>query len=157
MAQRLLPLLVIFSLLSWALLLCSALSHAGAGPWLGEWPQWSTQLTQGGFVLGVFLHYRYQPSPLQGQQFVRLLQRLLTGPGLLALGCVSLHLLEVAAQDQPVFSSNSLFFTTIYTLNLGLFVVFLARTNYAWRALVLFRSSARLQKEWTLFEVLLGA
>ncbi|MCI1187951.1 SpoIIE family protein phosphatase [Hymenobacter sp. DH14] len=157
MAQRLLPTLLLFSLLSWVLLLLSALSHSGAGPWLGQWPQWSTQLTQAAFALSVFLYYRYQPSPLHGQQFVKLLKRLLTGPGLLALGCVGLHLLEVAAQDEPVFSSNSLFFTTIYTVNLGLFVIFLARTNYAWRALVLFRASPRLQKEWTLFEVLLGA
>ncbi|MFC7667111.1 hypothetical protein ACFQT0_06525 [Hymenobacter humi] len=139
------------------LLLLSALSHSGAGPWLGTWPEWTTQLTQAIFVLAVFLYYRYQPSPLEGQAFVKLLRRLLLGPGLLALGCVALHLLERAAKDEPVFSGNSLFFTSIYTLNLGLFVVFLARTNYAWRALVLFRSSARLQREWTLFELALGA
>ncbi|MBO2010498.1 SpoIIE family protein phosphatase [Siccationidurans soli] len=145
-----------FSLLSWVLLLLSALSHSGASPWLGVWPEWSTQLTQGAFVLGIFLYYRYRSSPLQGQAFVRLLRGLLTGPGMLALACVGLHLLERLAKDQPVFSSNSLFFTCIYTLNLGLFVIFLARTNYAWRALVLFRSGQRLQREWTVFEVLLG-
>ncbi|GAA4044025.1 hypothetical protein GCM10022409_32640 [Hymenobacter glaciei] len=139
------------------LLLLGALSHSGAEQWLGQWPQWSTQLTQALFVLGIFLYYRYQPPPLEGQQFVKLLRRLLTGPGLLAVGCVGLHMLERVLKNDAGLSSNSLFFTTIYTLNLGLFVVFLARTNYAWRALVLFRSSSRLQKEWTLFEVLLGA
>ena len=157
MPQRLLSFLLPLSILWWALLLLSALSHSGADPWLGTWPDWTTQLAQGAFVLSIFLYYRYQPSPLQGQGFVQLLRRLLSGPGLLALGCVGLHLLERAAKDEPIFSGNGLFFTSIYTLNLGLFVVFLARTNYAWRALVLFRSSARLQREWTLFEVLLGA
>ncbi|WP_157780959.1 PP2C family protein-serine/threonine phosphatase [Hymenobacter sedentarius] len=157
MPKRLLSLLLPFSLLSWVLLLLSALSHSGAGPWLGNWPEWTTQLTQAAFVLGVFLYYRYQPSPLDGQAFVPLLRRLLLGPGLLALGCVALHLVERLAKDEPVFSNNSVFFTSIYTLNLGLFVIFLARTNYAWRALVLFRSTARLQREWTAFEVALGA
>jgi serine phosphatase RsbU (regulator of sigma subunit) len=155
--QRLTSFLLLFSLTSWVLLLLSALSHSGASPWLGFWPQWTTQVTQGAFVLGIFLYYRYKPSPLQGQAFVRLLRNLLTGPGMLALACVGLHLLERLAKDQPVFSSNQLFFTSVYTLNLGLFIIFLARTNYAWRALVLFRSSSRLQREWTLFEVLLGA
>ncbi|MBD2767072.1 SpoIIE family protein phosphatase [Hymenobacter sp. BT664] len=157
MPQRFLSLLLPLSLLSWVALLLSALSHSGADPWLGRWPEWATQLTQGIFVLSIFLHYRYQPSPLQGQAFVRLLRRLVVGPGLLALGCVGLHLFERLAKDQPIFSGNGLFFTSIYTLNLGLFVIFLARTNYAWRALVLFRSSTRLQREWTLFEILLGA
>ncbi|MBF9223981.1 PP2C family protein-serine/threonine phosphatase [Hymenobacter ruricola] len=157
MPQRLLSFLLPFSLLSWGVLLLSALSHSGAGPWLGTWPDWATQLAQGAFVLGVFLYYRYRPSPLQGQAFIRLLRRLLAGPGLLALGCIGLHLLERLMKNQPVFGSNSLLFTSIYTLNLGLFVIFLARTNYAWRALVLFRSSPRLQREWTIFEVLLGA
>ncbi|MBD2722915.1 PP2C family protein-serine/threonine phosphatase [Hymenobacter armeniacus] len=157
MPQRLPSFLLPLSFLSWVLLLLSALSHSGAGPWLGTWPEWTTQLAQGVFVLGVFLYYRYQRSPLHGQAFIRLLRRLLTGPGLLALACMGLHLLERLMKDQPVFDSNGLFFTSIYTLNLGLFVVFLARTNYAWRALVLFRSSPRLQREWTVFEVLLGA
>ena len=139
------------------LLLLSALSHAGAGASLGVWPQWTTQLTQALFVLGVFLYYRYQSSPLQGQFFIRLLQRLFTGPGLLALVSVGLHLLQQTLKSDAGLSSSSLVFTSLYTLNVGLFVIFLARANYAWRALVLFRSSASLQKQWTLFEVLLGA
>ncbi|HEX8506704.1 MAG TPA: GAF domain-containing SpoIIE family protein phosphatase [Hymenobacter sp.] len=157
MPQRLPSFLLPFSLLSWVLLLLSALSHSGAGSWLGSWPQWTTQVAQGAFVLGAFLYYRYQPSPLKGQAFVLLLRQLLTGPGLLALGCIGLHLAERAIENQPIFGRNSLVFTSIYTLNLGLFVVFLARTNYAWRALVLFRSGSRLQREWTIFEMLLGA
>ncbi|MDQ2769668.1 MAG: SpoIIE family protein phosphatase [Bacteroidota bacterium] len=157
MPQRLRQFLLGLTLLSWGLLLLSALSHAGAGAWLGEWPQWATQLTLGLFVLGVFLYYRYQPSPLQGQFFVRLLQHLFTGPGLLALVCVGLHLLGVAAQSQPAFSRNSLFLASAYTLNVGLFVIFLARAHYAWQALVLFRSSASLQKQWAVFEWLLVA
>ena len=157
MPQRLPYFLLPFSLLSWALLFLSALSHSGAGPWLGNWPQWTTQLAQAAFVLGVFMHYRYEPSPLEGQAFVRVLRQLFKGPGLLALACVALHLLERLVQNQPGPGSNGLFYTSIYTLNLGLFVVFLARTNYAWRALVLFRSTPRLQGQWTLFELLLGA
>ena len=156
-SQRILSLLLPLSLLSWVLLLLSALSNAGAAPWLGTWPEWTTQLTQGVFVLGMFLYYRYRPSPLRGQAFVPLLRRLLTGPGLLALACVGLHLLEQILSADAGLQRNSLLFTSIYTVNLGLFVVFLARTNYAWRALVLFRSSARLQREWNIFEILLGA
>ena len=156
MPQRFLSFLLPLSLLSWVTLLLSALSRSGAGPWLGYWPEWTTQLTQGVFVLSLFLYYRYQPSPLRGQAFVRLLRRLVTGPGLLALWCVGVHLVERVAEGQPLFSSNALVFASVYTLNLGLFILFLARTTYAWRALVQFRSSARLQGEWTLFETLLG-
>ena len=156
MSQRLLNFLLPFSFLSWVLLLLSALSHSGASAWLGSWPEWSTQLAQGAFVLGIFLYYRYRSSPLVGQAFVPLLRRLLTGPGLLALACVALHLLEQLLSADAGLSRNSLLFTSIYTVNLGLFVIFLARTNYAWRALVLFRSGRRLQREWTIFEVLLG-
>lgn len=156
MPQPIRSFLLPLSLLSWILLLLSALSHSGAGSWLGSWPEWTTQLAQGAFVLSVFLYYRYQPSPLRGQAFLALLRNLLKGPGLLALTCVGLHLLEQLVKTRPVFSSNSLFFSSIYTISLGLFVVFLARINYAWRALVLFRSSPRLQREWTLFELLLG-
>ncbi len=156
MPQRLRSFLLPLSLLSWTLLLLSALSHSGAGPWLGSWPEWPTQLAQGAFVFSLFLYYHGQPSPLKGQAFVKLLRGLLMGPGLLALACVGLHLLERLAKDQSLSNNNSLFFSSVYTLNQGLFVLFLARTNYAWRALVLFRSSPRLQREWTLFEVLLG-
>ncbi|MBF9141362.1 PP2C family protein-serine/threonine phosphatase [Hymenobacter properus] len=157
MPQRLRSILLPLTALSWLLLLLSALSHSGAGSWLGVWPQWATQLAQGAFVLGVFLLYRYHRSPLQGQAFVRLLKQLLLGPGLLALVCIGLHLFERLLEPDAGAGKASILFTSVYTVNLALFVIFLARTNYAWRALVLFRSTPRLQREWTIFEVLLGA
>ena len=156
MRQRLLAFLLPSALLSWLLLLLSALSQTGSLPWLGTWPRWTIQVTQAAFVLSVFLYYRYRGSALQGQNFVGLLRRLLTGPGLLALLCVGLHLLEHVL-NQSRTPHGSLIFNVIYTVNLALFVVFLARTNYAWQSLVLFRATPLIERAWVLFEVLLGS
>jgi sigma-B regulation protein RsbU (phosphoserine phosphatase) len=152
--QRLLTTLLPLTLLSWGLLLLSTLSHVGAGTWLGTWPAWSTPLAQAALVLGVFLYYRYRPTSLQGQNFLGLLRGLCLGPALLAGAGVGLHLL--ARLLLPASSGGTILFTLIYTLNLGLFLIFLARTTYAWRALVLFRATPALHRQWAVFEILLA-
>jgi sigma-B regulation protein RsbU (phosphoserine phosphatase) len=153
-SQRFLTFLLPFSILCWLLLLLSTLSHSGAAPWLGTWPDWSAQLALAGFVLAIFLYYRHQPSPLRGQEFVRLLRRLFTGSGALVMGITGLQLLQWLLQESPI--ASRLISSTIYTLSLGVFIVFLVQINYSWRSLVLFRSTPRLQREWTIFEVLLS-
>jgi sigma-B regulation protein RsbU (phosphoserine phosphatase) len=147
------------TILSWGLLLLSTLSNTQgkAAVWLnGPWPEWVTLVSQACFAAGVFIHQRELPDPLRGNDFVGLLRRLVLGPGLLATLCVGLHLLERVIQYQLPTNDRTLF-ALIYTINLALFVFFLAKTNYSWRSLVLFRSSPRIQREWVWFEVLLGA
>ncbi|OUJ75280.1 PP2C family protein-serine/threonine phosphatase [Hymenobacter crusticola] len=144
-------------LLSWMVLLVSTLLHASpaAASRFGIPPNWITLTAQAVFVAAVFGYQRAQPNLLRGTDFVGLLRRLVLGPGLLATVCVGLHLLERVVQFKHA-ATDRTFFAIVYTVNLGLFVIFLAFTNYAWRSLVLFRASERLQREWLWFEVLLG-
>lgn len=156
MPQRLRPFLFLFTASSWLLLLLSSLSHASAaGALEGGWPRWTTLAAQALFVLGMFLYVRTQPEPLRGQNFVGLLRRMVLGPGLLALGGM---LLYAAEQQLEIYfpAQAPLLFTLVYTINIGLFIFYIARLNYAWRSLVLFKSSAGLQRSWLLFELLLG-
>ncbi|MBG8552845.1 SpoIIE family protein phosphatase [Hymenobacter sp. BT594] len=139
---------------SWLLLLFMMLMRTGGIPLQLSIPNWALLLTQGVFAAAVFMHRRYQPDPLRGTDFVGLLRRLLLGPGLLATICVGLHLVQRLTAAQP---SNPVFFTIVYGLNLGLFIVFLAYTCYTWRALVLFRAPQLVHKQWLWFELILGA
>jgi sigma-B regulation protein RsbU (phosphoserine phosphatase) len=142
--------------LSWLLLFLSALSHAGAASLLGgEWPRWTTLSAQALFVLGIFLYVRWQPEPLRGQNFLQLLRSLLMGPGLLALAGLVLYVIEHQLESYIPGSGAGLF-ALVYAINLGLFVFYVARLNYAWRSLVLFKGSTGLRKSWVGFELLLG-
>ncbi|TGE19814.1 PP2C family protein-serine/threonine phosphatase [Hymenobacter elongatus] len=155
--QKLKAIILPFTLLSWLILLTSTLLHASpaAAARVGLPPEWVTLLAQAFFVLGVFLHQRSRPDPLRGTDFVGLLRQLVLGPGLLAAACVGLHLFERFVQYQQP-GADRLLFAGVYTINLGLFIVFLAYANYAWRSLVLFRSTPRLRRDWVWFEILLG-
>ena len=146
------------SVLSWIVLLACSLLAASpeTAARLGGVPApWIILVAQALFAMGVFLHRRAQPDPLRGTDFVGLLRRLVLGPGLLASVCVGLHLLERLVEAE-VPREERMFFALVYTINLGLFIIFLAYTNYTWRALVMFRAAPRIIKEWRLFEVLLG-
>ncbi|WP_133271727.1 GAF domain-containing protein [Hymenobacter radiodurans] len=156
-SQRLTATLLPLTLLSWVVLLVSTLLRASpsATTSLSALPDWVTLVAQAVFAAGVFMYYRLQPDPLRGTDFVGLFRRLVLGPGILASICVALHLLERFVQYQLP-SSDRTFFAVIYTINLGLFILFLASTTYTWRSLVLFRSTGRLRREWELFEILLG-
>ncbi|NVO30983.1 PP2C family protein-serine/threonine phosphatase [Hymenobacter lapidiphilus] len=150
-------LLGIAVLLSWLALLAAALlyAHPGlVGVSLSP-PAGLILVLQALFTGIVFLYERKSPERLRGVDFIGLLQRLLLGPALLAVGSVVLHqLLQLLL---PGFANGSVLHTIFYTLNVGLFVLLLARTNYAWRALMMFRGSERLQRQWVAFELLLGA
>ncbi|WP_188547317.1 PP2C family protein-serine/threonine phosphatase [Hymenobacter qilianensis] len=156
-SQRLTATLLPLTLLSWVVLLVSTLLRASPPETasLSALPDWVTLVAQAVFAAGVFIYYRFQPDPLRGTDFVGLFRRLVLGPGILASICVALHLLERFVQYQLP-SSDRTFFAVIYTINSGLFILFLASTTYTWRSLVLFRSSGRLRREWELFEILLG-
>ncbi|SHK34922.1 PP2C family protein-serine/threonine phosphatase [Hymenobacter psychrotolerans] len=157
--HRLKAILFPLSLLSWVLLLLSTLSNTqgNAAGWLGgPWPTWVTLLAQALFAASVFVYQRGRTEPLIGNDFVGMMRRLVLGPGMLATACVGLHLIERVLQYELPTNDRTLF-AVIYTINLGLFVVFLANTNYSWRSLVLFRASSRIQREWVWFEVLLGS
>jgi len=148
----------LLTIVSWLVLLLSTLSstQSSTAAWLGgPWPMWVTLAAQAAFAAGVFIYQRERLEPLRGHDFVGLLRRLVLGPGMLATACVGLHLLE-RLLNQRMPSTDRTLFALIYTINLGLFVVFLANTNYSWRSLVLFRATPRIQREWVWFEILLG-
>ncbi|OGX84271.1 PP2C family protein-serine/threonine phosphatase [Hymenobacter coccineus] len=157
MRQRLPFYSLVLAGISWGLLLLGALGRVQALPQLAGWPRWGIILAQASFVFFIFLNQRAQPNPLQGYHFVGLLRQLVRGPGLLAGFALGLGLIERAfsASGAPV--GGPALLAVVYTVNLGLFVAFLARTNYAWRSLILFKSPLRLQREWVFFEVLLGS
>ena len=157
MTARLRFLLISLIGLNWVLLLLSALRHAGAlgGALDGVGPAWPTLTAQAGFALVVFLYVRQLPEPLREQDFLGLLRRLVLGPGLLALAGLGLGLLaRLVAAGWPGLEPG--LGAAIYTVNLGLFVFYVARVNYAWRSLVLFKSRSVLRRGWPLFELLLG-
>ncbi|MBT2556209.1 SpoIIE family protein phosphatase [Hymenobacter sp. ISL-91] len=143
-------------LLSWLALLAAALlyAHPGLGGVTISPPAGLILILQALFTAVVFLYERKLPERLRGVDFIGLLQRLLLGPALLAVASVGLHQLLLVVLPGM---AGSVLHTIFYTLNVALFVGLLARTNYAWRALVLFRGSERLRRQWVAFEVLLGA
>ncbi|WP_140465492.1 PP2C family protein-serine/threonine phosphatase [Hymenobacter nivis] len=155
MRQRLSLYSLVLAGISWGLLLLGALARVQALPMLAGWPRWGVIAAQACFVFFIFLNQRAQPDPLQGYHFLGLLRRLVHGPGLLAALALGLGLIERSVSaGAPV--GGSALLAVVYTVNLGLFVAFLARTNYAWRSLILFKSTPRLQREWLWFEILLS-
>ncbi|RFP63896.1 serine/threonine protein phosphatase [Hymenobacter lapidiphilus] len=150
-------LLGIAALLSWLALLAAALlyAHPGLGGVPYSTPAGLILILQALFTAVVFLYERKSPERLRGVDFIGLLQRMLLGPALLAVSSVGLH--QLLQMLLPDYTTGSVLHTVLYTLNVGLFVLLLARTNYAWRTLMLFRSSERLQRQWVAFELLLGA
>ncbi|GAA3922199.1 PP2C family protein-serine/threonine phosphatase [Hymenobacter algoricola] len=154
---KLKPAILPLAALSWLVLLISTLLHANAAlaARFGVPPTWVTLVAQAVFVASVFLYQRGQPDPLRGTDFVALLRRVMLGPGLLATACVALYLFELLLQSGTPTADRTLF-SVIYTINVGLFIVFLAYTTYAWRALVLFRSAPGIRRSWRWFELLLG-
>ncbi len=122
---------------------------------MAGWPGWVTLVAQGTLAASAFLYARNQPLILYGQDFVGLLRRLVLGPGALALVCLVLFGLgRLVAYQQP--SQEPVVFAITHTLSLGLFIIFLAQVNYAWRALVYFKSASNLRRRWQLLELLLG-
>ncbi|QNE40604.1 SpoIIE family protein phosphatase [Hymenobacter sp. NBH84] len=155
--QKLQAVILPLTILSWLVLLYCTLLTASPelATQLGRPAPWLTLMSQALFAAGVFLYQRNRPDPLRGTDFTGLLRRLLLGPGILASVCVGLHLLERFIQAEAP-TNDRVFFAVIYTINLALFIVFLASTNYTWRSLVLFRAPTHLRREWLWFELLLG-
>ncbi|MCC3157612.1 SpoIIE family protein phosphatase [Hymenobacter sp. 15J16-1T3B] len=156
--RKLIPLALPLAVVSWlGLLVCMLLraSPAAAARW-GTPPDWVILTAQALFAAGIFLHERARPDRLRGTEFVPLLRQLLVWPGALAAVCVLLHLTQhLLAAYVP--DRGPVLLNAFYTVNLGLFVYFLARTCYTWRSLVFFRAQPRTRQEWRWFEVLLGA
>ncbi|MCC2548424.1 PP2C family protein-serine/threonine phosphatase [Hymenobacter sp. BT175] len=143
-------------LLSWALVLTSTLLRLNqpAAP-TGLATPLAGLLALAVFTAATFAYQRSRPDPLRGTDFVGLLRRLLLGPGLLVLVCGVCYLLErFLVQERPGYEQQ--FFAASYTLNAGLFILLLTYSTYAWRSLVLFRSSSQLRTQWRAFEVLLA-
>ena len=155
LSSRSQPVLLLLILLSGGVLLLGALGSSGAVAALAGWPAWPTLAAQGGVAAGLFMLVRRQPSRLRGQNFVGVLRRLLLGPGLaagLGLGLFAAAWLLGRARPALAPAAHAL----AYPLIGGLFFYFLAKTNYAWRALLFFKSDVALRKRWHLLEGLLG-
>ncbi|MET4108711.1 SpoIIE family protein phosphatase [Hymenobacter sp. UYP22] len=155
--RKLHPFLYPVSLLTWlGLLACMLLyAHPALAQQVPRPPSWLLLVLQAVFAASIFIQERSAADRLRGLDFVGLLRRLVLGPCLLATICVGLHLVQRLTEDQMP-GVGSILFTVTYTVNIGLFVLLLARTNYVWRSLVLFRSSGKLRKQWEAFEILLG-
>ena len=153
---RLRSFLLVFIPLSWLLLLLSALSRTGQGEALGgAWPPWLPLAAQAAFTSSIFAYPRFLGQPLRGQNFLGAMRRLVLGPTLLALAGAGLYGLARLGHSRglPVGAGP---LTGLFTLAMGLFFYFLARLHYTWRALMLFKSEARLRRRWLWFELLLA-
>ena len=141
----------------WLLLLLSTLSWGQPLPGLPTaWPRWLLLLAQGGFAALVFMYARSQPEQLAGQNFIGLLRRIFRRGLVLTLGLGALLGIEYLTHRHTLPLPGNTTTAVVYTLALALFIVFLAQTLYTWRSLVNFRSGAKLRREWTVFEILLG-
>jgi sigma-B regulation protein RsbU (phosphoserine phosphatase) len=150
--------LIILATGCWLLLLLGTLSQGHSVLGLpANWPRWLLLLAQGGFAASVFVYARVQPNPLVGHGFLPLLKRLFWRGLVLTILLASVQTLVrlTAARTLPLPGDATA--AIGYTISLALFIVLLAQTLYIWRALVAFRGSARLQREWLAFELLLGA
>ena len=133
----------------------SALGKSGAVAALAGWPGWVVLLAQGMLTGSLFLLIRRQPLSLHRQDFVGLLRRLLLGPGGLSLLSLALFgVTQLISQTRPALAPTA--FAITYPVIAGLFLIFLAQANYAWRSLVFFKSDAALRKRWQLLEIVLG-
>ncbi len=142
----------------WLLLLLGTLSQGHAVLGLpADWPRWLLLLAQGGFAASVFLYARLQPNPLLGHGFLPLLRRLFWRGLVLTMLLLSVQTLVRLTLARTLPLPGDATATVGYTISLALFIILLAQTLYVWRALVSFRGSVRLQREWTAFEVLLAA
>ena len=142
----------------WLLLLLSSLSQGRTVLGLpADWPRWLLLLAQGGFAASVFLYARLQPNPLVGHGFLPLLRRLFWR-GLVLTGLlVGVQQFGQLAAERRLPLPGDATATVGYAISLALFIILLAQTLYIWRSLVNFRGSPRLRREWTAFELLLGA
>jgi sigma-B regulation protein RsbU (phosphoserine phosphatase) len=142
----------------WLLLLLSTLSQGRAVLGLpADWPRWLLLLAQGGFAASVFLYSHLEPNPLVGHGFMALLRRLFWRGLILAALLVAVQTFVQLAAERQLPLPGDTTAAVGYTINLALFIILLAQTLYIWRSLVSFRGSARLKREWTAFELLLGA
>ena len=149
--------LLVVAALCWLVLLLSILSQGRAVLGLpADWPRWLLLLAQGGFAASIFLYARLQPEALRGHGFVAVLRRLFWRGLLLTVGLAATLALEQLREARTLPIPGNVLSATTYTINLGLFILLLSQTLYSWRALVNFRSSGKLRREWLAFELLLG-
>jgi sigma-B regulation protein RsbU (phosphoserine phosphatase) len=142
----------------WLVLLLGTLSQGrsvlGLPP---DWPRWLLLLAQGGFAASIFLYTRLQPDALNGHGFLPLLRRLFWRGLVLTALLAGVQAFVKLTAERTLPLPGDATAAAGYTVSLALFIILLAQTLYVWRSLVNFRGSDRLQREWTAFELILGA
>ncbi|MGI4870179.1 MAG: GAF domain-containing SpoIIE family protein phosphatase [Janthinobacterium lividum] len=141
----------------WLVLLLSALNQRYALAGLpGSWPTWLLLLAQGGAATGVFLFARTQPDALRGHNFVLLLRQVFWRGLLLTGGLLATMAIEYLTAQRTLLLPGNTTSAVCYTVAVALFILLLAEMLYAWRSLIVFRGARKLQRAWSVFEVLLG-
>ena len=142
----------------WLTLLLSTLSQDRSVLGLpANWPRWLLLLAQGGFAASIFIYARLQPDALKGHGFLAVLRRLFWRGLLLTAGLAAAVASERLAATHALPLPGDITRTVGYTISLGLFILLLSQTLYSWRSLVNFRVSGKRRREWTAFELMLGA
>jgi len=142
----------------WLVLLLGTLSQGRSVLGLpADWPRWLLLLAQGSFAASVFLYARVQPDALSGHGFLPLLRTLFWRGLVLTALLLGVHAIVQLATNRALPLPGNSTAAVGYTISLALFIILLAQTLYVWRSLVSFRGSQRLQREWTAFEMILGA
>ncbi|QCR23384.1 GAF domain-containing SpoIIE family protein phosphatase [Pontibacter sp. SGAir0037] len=150
-------LLVISAIVSWILLLSSALLGAATVRQTGT-PSAILPYTNNflivAFIVSVFFYQRIQSENLKGIDFIGYLWNLFSKAGITAYLGIGLYLGYLLTADSAE-SDATVLLQVVYQVNFGLMVFFLAKAFYIWRQLLLYHKNKFLQIAWDWFEVLL--
>lgn len=106
------------------------------------------------FVFSMFMLQRISVNDYKGIDFIGYLWKLFLRAGITAYLCAVSYLgYKVYAAYLP--DQNYYLLETLYTLNFGFFIYFVAKAFYIWRRLILFQKTKALEFEWKWFEILL--
>ncbi|WP_299825554.1 GAF domain-containing SpoIIE family protein phosphatase [uncultured Pontibacter sp.] len=106
------------------------------------------------FIVSVFLYQRISSENLKGIDFITYLWTLFSKAGVAAYASLALFLgYRLTINYTNIDSPSLLHF--VYQINFGLLVVFLAKSFYIWRQLLLYHKNKFLQIAWDWFELLI--
>ena len=140
------------TLAAWAGLLVLALL-TGPGP--DVWDGAGEGVRAAAMVMAIgctFAYQRVNTPPLTGTDFVEPLRRLLFGAGLLPLAALVLLGIEYFLTRHLTVGLRSAA-NVQHVIGMALYTWMLAASAYTWRAMLLFRASEALRRDWRVFEL----
>ncbi|KAA5549452.1 PP2C family protein-serine/threonine phosphatase [Adhaeribacter rhizoryzae] len=146
--------LIFIAVLSWGLLVGSSLLYPvkiGQSTAATSLTETFSYAIKAVFVLAVFMLQRIRVNSYKGLDLLGYLWKLFFRGGITAYVCAVLHFGYQWAHHY--FTGYEFYLsTTLYALNFGFFVFFIAKAFYIWHELLLYQKTKALVFEWRLFE-----